>query len=286
MAKGRKFPEVFFPVGKNSNELSLYHYGKHNCLPGNSYGPNKRDYYLLHFITEGKGTYTVGDKTFHLQKNEGFLIRPNEETFYQADIEEPWEYYFVAFHGTLAEKMVDEVDWIDGYVIRPHNHQSIRSVMRSIYAIKKPDLWGEYMALGHLYMMWAHLIKESKRTRETEIQSNQEDLLNKAIDYIKKNYECGIRVSDIANAINVHRVSLYRLFKDCLNVSVEKYLQNYRMDRAVFLLQNSDCSVTEICARVGMGDYPHFCRQFKRHFGFTPSEYRKLFMSKTNKNGK
>jgi AraC-like DNA-binding protein len=78
----------------------------------------------------------------------------------------------------------------------------------------------------------------------------------------------------------MHRVSLYRLFKDYLNVSVENYLQNYRMDKAVFLLQNSDLSVTEICTRVGMSDYPHFCRQFKRHFGFTPSAYRKLFAPK------
>ena len=268
-------------MGKNSNELSLYHYGKHMCLPNNSYGPNKRDYYLLHFITAGKGTYMVGGKTFHLQKNEGFLIRPNEETLYQADAEEPWEYYFVAFHGTIAEKMVNAVDWIDGYIIRPQSYQAIRSIMRSIYAVKKPDLGGEYMALGNLYMIWAHLIRESEQNRGTELQSSQEDLLNKAIDFIKKNYERGIRVSDIANAINVHRVSLYRLFKDGLNVSVEKYLQNYRMDKAVFLLQNSNLSVTEICASVGMFDYPHFCRQFKRHFGFTPSEYRKLFISKT-----
>jgi AraC-like DNA-binding protein len=283
MAKGKQFPEVFFPVGKNSNELSLYHYGKHGCLPGNSYGPNKRDYYLLHFVASGKGVYKVGGKTFHLQKNEGFLIRPNEETFYQADVGEPWEYYFVAFHGTIAEKMVNAVDWIDGYVIRPQNYQSIRSIMRAIYSVKKPDLWGEYMALGNLYMLWANLIKESERNKETELPSAQEDLLNKAIDYIKKNYERGIRVSDIANAINVHRVSLYRLFKECLNVSVEKYLQNYRMDKAVSLLQNTDLSVTEICARVGMFDYPHFCRQFKRHFGFTPSEYRKQFVSKSSK---
>ena len=234
----------------------------------------------MHFVTEGKGKYVVGDKTFQVQKNEGFLIRPNEETFYQADKEEPWEYYFVAFHGTIAEKMVNAVDWIDGYIIRPQNYQSIRSIMRSIYAVKKPELWGEYMLLGHMYMLWANLIKESAQNKMAEVNSGQEDLLNKAIDFIKRNYERGIRVADIAKEVNMHRVSLYRLFKECLNVSVEKYLQNYRMDKAVFLLQNSDLSVMEICMRVGMGDYPHFCRQFKRHFGFTPSEYRKLFASK------
>lgn len=110
MEKGKQFPELVFPGDKRSNELSIHHYGKHTCLPTNMYGPSKRDYYLLHFITSGKGKYIVGGRTFYLQKNEGFLIRPNEETFYQADNEDPWEYYFVAFHGTAAEKMVDLVD--------------------------------------------------------------------------------------------------------------------------------------------------------------------------------
>lgn len=280
MEKRNAYPEVFFPADKNSNELSFYHYGKHTCLPSNQYGPTKRDYYLLHFITSGKGKYTVGGKTFHLQKNEGFLIRPNEETFYQADAEEPWEYYFVAFHGTIAEKMVSAVDWVDGYIIRPKNYQTIRAIMRSIHSVKKPEFWGEYMVLGNIYMLWGNLIKESERNRSEGIKSAKEDLLNKAIDYIKKNYERGIRISDIANEVNMHRVSLYRLFKECLNISVEKYLQNYRMDRAAYLLLNSDWSVTEVCTRVGMFDYPHFCRQFKRYFGFTPSEYRKSFPEK------
>ena len=280
MGKGKQLPEVFFPVDKNSNELSLYHYGRHACLPGNGYGPNKRDYYLLHFIANGKGTYTVGGKTFQLQKNELFLIRPNEETVYQADKEEPWEYYFVAFHGIHAEKMVRAVDWIDRYIMRPKNHQFVRSIMRSIYAVKKPELWGEYMVLGNLYMLLANLVKESEQNKTDELKSSQEDALNQAIDFIKHNYERGIHVADIADAVNMHRVSLYRLFKECLNVSVEQYLQNYRMDKAVFLLQNFDIPIMDICMRVGMFDYPHFCRQFKRHFGFTPSEYRKLFARK------
>ena len=80
MAKSTQQPELVFSVDKSSNELSCYHYGKQACPPSNSYGPAKRNYYLIHFVTEGKGTYTVGDKTFHLHKNEAFLIRPNEET--------------------------------------------------------------------------------------------------------------------------------------------------------------------------------------------------------------
>lgn len=280
MAKSTQQPELVFSVDKSSNELSCYHYGKQACPPSNSYGPAKRNYYLIHFVTEGKGTYTVGDKTFHLHKNEAFLIRPNEETIYQADAKEPWEYYFVAFHGTVAERIVDEIDWIDGYIIRPANYQSVRKVMRNIHSIKKQDLCGEYMVIGNIYILLAHLVQESNRNKLDVTKYAKEDSLNKAIDFIKNNYDKGIRIPDIANEVNMHRVSLYRLFKERLNISVEEYVQNYRMDKAIVTLLNSDLSITEIAASVGMFDYPHFCRQFKRYYGFTPSQYRKQFSQK------
>ncbi|MBQ7879929.1 MAG: AraC family transcriptional regulator [Clostridia bacterium] len=283
MAKSMKQPEVVFSADKSSNELSFYHYGKQVCPPSNSYGPTKRDYFLLHFVTSGKGVYTVGGKTFQVNKNEGFLIRPNEVTFYQADEKEPWEYYFVAFHGTAAPEIVEAVDWIDGYIIKPQNYQSVRKIMKNIHSIKNPERWSEYMVLGELYILLATLIKESKRQKTDVVKYAKEDSLNKAIDYIKNNYDKGIQVADIAAYANMHRVSLYRLFKERLNISVEKYLQNYRMDKAVFMLLNSDSSITEIASNVGMTDYPHFCRQFKKYYGFTPTEYRKKFAGKRKK---
>lgn len=280
MRKRMKQPEVIFPTNKNSNELAFYHYGKQACCPSNFFGPCKRDYYLFHFVISGKGEYRVGGKTFSVEKNQGFLIRPNEETYYQADKNNPWEYYFVAFHGTVASQMVNAVDWEDGYIIKPQNFQTVRALMKRICALKKPEVWGEYIVLGNLYILLGTLAKESNIQKSQLMKNEREDILNKAIDYIKKNYSGGLKISDIADEVNMHRASLYRLFKEMLNISVEKYLQNYRMDKAVSLLLNTDMSTSEIASQVGMFDYPHFCRQFKKYYGFTPSDYRKNFVAK------
>lgn len=280
MSKRMQQPEVIFPTDKNSNELAFYHYGKHACCAKSFFGPSKRDYYLLHFVISGKGEYCVGDKRFTVEKNQGFLIRPNEETYYEADANDPWEYYFVAFHGTVASQIIDTVDWEDGYIIKPQNFQSVRALMKRICSIKKPDSGGEYIVLGNLYILLGALAKESS-IKKTQMRTNErEEILNKAIDYIKRNYASGMKCVDIATAVNMHRASLYRLFKDMMNISIEKYLQNYRMDRAVYLLLNTEESTSEIATQVGMFDYPHFCRQFKKYYGFTPSEYRKKFVRK------
>ncbi len=103
------------------------------------------------------------------------------------------------------------------------------------------------------------------------------EALNRAIDYIKRNFADGIKIMDVAREVNMHRTTLYRLFKEQLNVSVEKYIQNCRMDRAAYLLLNSDMTAAEVAENTGMFDYPHFCKQFKSYYGFSPTDYRKKF---------
>ena len=89
--------------------LNLDYCGNEICSPGHFYGPTKRHSYLIHVIREGKGMFRRQDKEFHLVKNQAFLIRPEEVTYYEADSEDPWQYMWVGFHGYAAEKLVEKI---------------------------------------------------------------------------------------------------------------------------------------------------------------------------------
>ena len=276
----QKLPDVFFPSTILSNEFSIDHYGKHARLPNESYGPSKREYYLIHFITSGKGLYRVKGKNYILNKGECFLIRPDEETYYKSDENDPWEYYFIAFGGTMSKKIIDSIEWIDGYILKVKDVDFVISVMKNICYNRKNGIWNDYMVLGNAYRLVGALIKSGKKGALLEMTDEKDKLLNKAIDYIKENYSEDLSVLSVARDVNMHRVSLYRLFKEKLNLSIEKYIQNYRMSKAAYLLTNSDLSIQRIGESVGLFDYPHFCRQFKKYYNFTPGEYRKHFSQK------
>ncbi len=240
MSGRTKLPEVVFPENRISKELSFYHYGKHACLPDNAYGPNKRDYFLFHFVAKGKGVYKCKNKIWHIEENQGFLIRPYEETYYQADEKDPWMYYFVAFHGTLAEKIMDEINWIDGYVINPENPLAIKRIMKSICSSKEFSAGGgrehEYTVLGNIYLLFAELVKNSGQTRTLKPESEKQNILNVAIDYINNNYASNFSIAEIADRVNVHMSNLYRIFKEQLGISAIQYVQNYRMDKSVYYI--------------------------------------------------
>lgn len=282
--QNRKQVELFYTPKRLNGDLAVYQYGHHKCPSSHFYGPSKREYYLFHFIVKGKGVYKCNGKEFFLEKGMGFLIKPGEETFYQADEDDPWEYYFVAFHGIIAQKIIKEIVWLDGYVFCAEDMDAIKLCMKNLCKEKTVFAWSEYKVLGELYLLLSELIRQKSTKNETGGSEKSESELERAVAYIKENAtspDCS--VAGIAKYVNMDRTSLYRLFKKRFGISIIQYLRNYRMDQAAALLISTDLTAKEIAAKVGMPDYPHFCKSFKVHNGYSPLEYRTKFRKKQGK---
>ena len=52
-----------------------------------------------------------------------------------------------------------------------------------------------------------------------------------------------------------------------------KYINNLKMARAKELLDSQFYSINDVCYLSGYNDESYFCREFKKHFDMTPSEY-------------
>lgn len=94
---------VFSEYQTGTIDLSLSFYGYEECTPNYSFGPAIRDTYVLHYITKGQGKFHYKGKIVDLKEGDFFLLKPEELTFYQADSEEPWAYYWL---GSLEGKLL------------------------------------------------------------------------------------------------------------------------------------------------------------------------------------
>jgi len=81
-------------------------------------------------------------------------------------------------------------------------------------------------------------------------------------------------VDSLANRVRLSPSRLSQLFKAETGMSPMQYLRTLRMRQAEDLLQTTFLSVKEIAFLSGASDVSHFVRDFKRHFGLTPSEFR------------
>ena len=68
-------------LNKGFHDVNPVVCGWQNCDSGHSFGPAIREYYLIHYILDGKGIFERRGVIYNLAKGSMFLIRPHELTF-------------------------------------------------------------------------------------------------------------------------------------------------------------------------------------------------------------
>jgi AraC family transcriptional regulator len=100
--------------------------------------------------------------------------------------------------------------------------------------------------------------------------------LRRAKEFIDQHWLASFSLKDVACAAGRHEIHLAREFRRFFGASVGAYLRRLRTDEAARLLASSQpITITEIALCCGFSSHPHLCREFRRRFGVSPSEYRR-----------
>ena len=147
--------------------LAVYNVGRQKCTPGYRWGPGIRDHYLIHYISAGRGTYTVLDRTFQLQEGDAFLIYHGMAVSYQADMRRPWSYEWVGFAGTDARPILDMTDFSPESLVltAPAYGKDLQKHLRRINQAFGNSFRESISMTGELYSLLALLVGGSSRDR-------------------------------------------------------------------------------------------------------------------------
>ena len=114
-------------------DLYLIHCGLEHCLPTHAIEHSIREEYIIHFVLEGKGSYTINGITYFLTASQMFLIRPGEEVRYAADPEDPWTYAWIGFDGIRAEAILKNCGFSkQSYVLPFKNRGEVEGQINAI----------------------------------------------------------------------------------------------------------------------------------------------------------
>ncbi|MGW0625223.1 helix-turn-helix domain-containing protein [Streptomyces sp. NPDC002758] len=97
----------------------------------------------------------------------------------------------------------------------------------------------------------------------------------RARDAMDRAYAQPLDVPALARIAHVSPAHFSRTFRATFGETPHRYLQRRRVERAMFLLRESDRRVTDICFEVGFGSPGTFSRTFRDIVGRSPREYRK-----------
>ncbi len=237
------------------NGINPVNFGYEDCEKSHGFGPAIRTTWLIHFVVSGTGIFRIKGKEYKLSAGEMFVIPPYEETYYEADFKNPWEYIWIAFtaDGGLPVKLDDTVYCPEALKIFSDMKRSETiNKSKSIFLCAK--LWELFSLL-------------------TETEEAEPDYVTSALNFIRSEYMNGITVGEIAERLNLDRSYFSTLFKKKVGISPEKYLLNYRMSLAASLLKMRRMSVSVVSYSVGYTNIYNFSKMFKKRFGVSPKEY-------------
>jgi AraC-like DNA-binding protein len=98
--------------------------------------------------------------------------------------------------------------------------------------------------------------------------------LLRARDAMDRAYAEALDIRAVAAVAYVSEAHFIRTFRAVFGETPHRYLQRRRVERSMFLLRETDRSVTDICLDVGFTSLGTFSRTFREIVGETPSDYR------------
>lgn len=251
--------------------LNLFSVGKNTYKKPWHWESKPVEYYTLHYVLEGTGSYSVLGNEFHTKAGDAVLIYPNSlatiDTFTI-----PYIFHWVNFNGAVLKDLLKNTDFTKESPIMhlpdclvPHIEKMTEK--QGLYPYQQSHM------IGCLYLLFSEIIERSSGSGKNE--DYKKLYVHKAFDYISENYYFNISVTDIAGHVGLSRSHLYRLFMEELNMSPLQYLTQYRLEKSLVMLKETDLSVSDIALRAGFESAYYFSRVFSKYMGQAPSVFRK-----------
>ena len=124
-----------------------------------------------------------------------------------------------------------------------------------------------------LQYMFISLYDECQKN--PNIKTPAEVMYNTAIRFIYENYQQNITLKDIADFVNFSESHLRHTFLKMSGMTVNNYIKNVRLDKAVDLLKYTNLSITQIAYDCGFSDSNYFSTVFSKTYKLSPKDFRK-----------
>ena len=127
----------------------------------------------------------------------------------------------------------------------------------------------ELIAVAYKYDLFTRQVREDRE------ESGTVENLKKVLQYIGEHYGSPIRLSELAELVNMNEQYFCRYFKKNIGKTITEYINVIRVEKAATALAETEDKVIDIAAACGFDNIGYFIRRFKKEKGMTPSEYRK-----------
>lgn len=245
----------------------------------------------IYYIIKGSCKMDIIKETVIAQDGDMVMILPNTVHSFYLDSDKPCKFIHIHFdaynlNSLFASEEKINIDSFSFLYSINHYYKLIldKNMIALLYSIineaQSSSQFSEILCNLHLVELLIYFMKKQPLSSLflTSESPTTPSYVFLAFDYIKQNYSEKILISDISNHLNISPRYLSKLFYESTNLTILQYLNIYRINQAIYLMTNTNNSLTDISLNVGLGDIQHFSKLFKNIIGVNPRKYRQLLI--------
>ena len=245
----------------------------------------------LVIVLSGTGLHVVNDEIYTLMAGDVFVLK--NEDCHELKNTKNLEFCNIIYLPSNLEVIGSDIKMLPGFhdlfVFKPFYRNKKRALstfrlnatqllyvkelsinMRKEY--ESGNKASETMLTAYFMQLVVYLCREYE---ESVSEQSQPDFdIAYALSYLESNYSEDLTVTQLASIANMSSSHFTKTFNEVFNLSPMQYLKQLRIKKACVLLTNTNISITEIAAMVGIDDSNYFARAFKSVIGISPREYR------------
>ena len=222
--------------------------------------------------------YMEGGKTLHTSGGSAALLTSGYKSTFRPVKGKPMRYDIVSFKTSAADRQyIASMNLPQDTPIELADDFVIAGTLRAMksQSMHRGRHFSEFMELSMRMIFIALSDAADVPEASPEEKIPRYDELKKYRELIYDDPMNMWSVDDICEEMQISRSYFHRLYFTAFGVTFRQDVIESRLVRAAELLKNTAMSVTSISETCGYDSESYFMRQFKKHKGCTPSEYRR-----------
>jgi len=254
------------------------------------------DYEII-LVCDGECKITTDDKEYICKKDDVIFIRPGVHHSFknttEADFFQPHIHFDVVYTEKSEERTISfkkkssmtdyEISLIaeDVFediaipiVFSPSNIDKFKKTFFEIIEIFCEKEYNyELMYKSKMLVLIDYIIKQFEVNHKTDKDSLL-DPVSMIKNYIDNNYLSLISLDSITKQFQINKYTLIRKFKTSYKQNIMSYYRDKRIEYIKKALTTTSLSITVLADKLNFNDIYSFSRFFKKHTGYSPTEYR------------